>query len=74
MSTEKPGKPATHITAHGLFMQYAPTFNFELGADEILALALEKGFVSKIEGDDTRYLINQDYMADLVFARVDDDE
>lgn len=47
------------VTKHELFMWQAPSFNFELNADEILAKALEVGFV--IEASDDQYLVNVDY-------------
>ena len=40
-------------------MWQAPSFNFDLNADEILAKALKVGFVKKISDD--KYLVNEDY-------------
>ena len=40
-------------------MNQAPSFNFELDKDELLAKALEVGFVRKV-GDD-KYEVNQEY-------------
>lgn len=48
-------------TAHELFMAQAPSFNFELGEKELLEKALEVGYVSKMDGEEDLYLINQDY-------------
>ena len=47
------------FTKKELFMNQAPSWNFELGEDELLAKALEVGFVTEI-GDD-QYLVNNDY-------------
>lgn len=47
------------LTKQELFLTQAPQFNFELNADQILAKALEVGFVTQV-GDD-EYLINERY-------------
>ena len=47
------------VTAKELYMEYAPSFNFELDQEQILAKALEVGFVTTV-GDD-QYDINEDY-------------
>ena len=47
------------FTKHDLFLSQAPSTNFELDEDQLLAKALEVGFVTKI-GDD-EYLMNNDY-------------
>ena len=47
------------FTKHELFMNQAPSTNFELGEDEMLVKALDVGFVTEI-GDD-QYLVNNDY-------------
>ena len=52
-------KPRRVVTKRELFQQQAPSFNFELGQDEILKEALKRGFVTEI-GED-QYLINEDY-------------
>jgi len=49
----------TIVTSFKLWMDQAPNFNFELGRKELLAKALEVGFVTEI-GDD-QYLVNLDY-------------
>jgi len=49
------------FTKHELFMNQAPAFNFELGEDDLLAEALERGFVTKIDGAEDQYLMNSDY-------------
>ena len=49
----------TYFTKHSLFMNQAPSFNFELGADQLLKKALESGFVTKV-GED-KYLMNENY-------------
>ncbi len=47
------------VTKKELFMQQAPSFNFELDPDQLLKKAIEKGFVTKV-GED-QYLINEEY-------------
>ena len=47
------------VTKKELWMQQAPSWNFDLGEDALLKKALEKGFVTKISED--QYLINEDY-------------
>lgn len=47
------------VTKERLFFLQAPSFNFELDADQLLAKALKVGFVTKV-GED-QYLINEDY-------------
>ena len=47
------------FTSNELFLNQAPSFNFELDEPQLLAKALEIGFVTKT-GDD-QYLVNQDY-------------
>ena len=42
-----------------LFMNQAPSFNFDLNADQILSKALEVGFVTEVSED--QYLVNEDY-------------
>jgi len=47
------------VTKKELWMQQAPSFNFELDEDELLKKALDVGFVKNV-GDD-KYLVNEDY-------------
>jgi len=47
------------VTKEELFIWHAPSFNFDLSADQILDKALKVGFVTKV-GDD-KYLVNEDY-------------
>ena len=47
------------FTQHELFMAQATNTNFEYDADQLLAKALDVGFVTKI-GDD-QYLMNNNY-------------
>ena len=47
------------LTKDELFQEQAPSFNFELDAAQLLAKALELGFVVKV-GDD-QYRQNLDY-------------
>lgn len=49
------------ITKQDLFMWQAPSFNFELSADQILAKALKVGFVSEVSED--QYIVNEDYVS-----------
>tara|TARA_B110000908_G_C10077585_1_gene368037 strand:- start:72 stop:224 length:153 start_codon:yes stop_codon:yes gene_type:complete len=49
----------TTLTARELYLYYAPSFNFELDQEQLLAKALDVGFVTKT-GDD-QYEINEDY-------------
>jgi hypothetical protein len=51
----------TTMTSKEIFQQFAPSFNFEKSEDQLVELALERGFVSKIEGDNINYLVNEDY-------------
>ena len=48
-----------YVSKQELWMQQAPSFNFELGKDELLVEALESGFVTEVGKD--RYLINENY-------------
>ena len=48
------------FTKHELFMDQAPSWNFELDEEQLLEKALELEFVTKI-GDD-KYLRNNDYI------------
>lgn len=47
------------VTKKALFLTQAPLFAFELNADQLLKLALKKGFVTKVGKD--KYLINEEY-------------
>ena len=49
------------ISKMELFKSHAPSFNFEHGPDELLELALERGFVTSIDGEEDLYLVNDDY-------------
>ena len=49
------------VTSHELFMQQAPSFNFELDAVQLVEKGLEVGFITKIDGKDDLYLINDEY-------------
>ena len=46
-------------TKESLFLSQAPSFNFELNAEQILEKALDVGFVVKIDND--LYQVNEDY-------------
>ena len=47
------------FTKQELWLNQAPLFNFELDKNELLELALNRGFVSEISTD--QYKINQNY-------------
>ncbi len=47
------------LSKHELFISQAPSFNFELDADQILAKALEVGFVKEVGPD--QYEVNENY-------------
>ena len=47
------------LSKQELWVWQAPSWNFELDADELLDKALELGFVTKISND--KYLINEEY-------------
>ena len=49
------------VTKMELFKTHAPSFNFEYDEDQLLELALEKGFVTVIEGEEDLYLVNEEY-------------
>ena len=49
------------VTKKELFMAQAPNWNFELDADQLLAKALELGYVTKVENQSDAYLINNNY-------------
>ena len=50
---------ATYFSKHTLWINQVPCFNFELGEDELLAKALELGFVTQVSND--CYEMNEDY-------------
>ena len=47
------------VTSKELWMEQAPCFNFELDETQMLAKALEKGFVTEV--GENQYLINEEY-------------
>jgi len=49
----------TIFNKNTLWESQAPSFNFELGKDQLLVKALESGFVTEI-GED-QYLMNNNY-------------
>ncbi len=64
MTIEKLNEPTKDgdkifFTKHSLFMNQAPSWNFDLSEDKILEKALEVGFVTKV-GED-KYLMNNNY-------------
>ena len=66
VAVETPDEPDPEVypgvvTPHQLFMLQAPSFNFELDQEQLLAEALERGFVTPVEGSEDLYLVNQNY-------------
>ena len=51
----------TTITKEELFQKFAPSFNFEKNAEELLELALERGFVTRIENEENLFQVNENY-------------
>ena len=49
------------VTPKELWLQQAPSFNFELDEDELLEAALEKGYVELADYGNDLYLVNPDY-------------
>ena len=49
------------VTKKELFMQQAPNWNFELNSDQLLAKALETGYVTKVQDQPDAYQINENY-------------
>ena len=47
------------LTKSQLFLDFAPSFNFELDADQLLAKALAVNFITKVGTDS--YRINDSY-------------
>ena len=47
------------VTKKELFQWQAPSFNFDLNADQLLSKALKIGFVTKVSDD--KYLVNEGY-------------
>ncbi len=47
------------VTKKLLWLSQAPSFNFELGEDEVLELAIKRGFVTLVT--EPVYMINDDY-------------
>jgi len=60
---EKPDKEVYPdlITKKELFIKQAPSFNFELDEDELLEVAIERGFVTVVDEVNGLYKINEDY-------------
>lgn len=48
------------ITKEQLFQEQAPSFNFEYGKDELLEIALERGYLTPTE-EEGLYLVNENY-------------
>ena len=49
------------VTKKQLWLQQAPSMNFEYDEDELLIEALARGFVTKVSGETDAYLINMKY-------------
>lgn len=59
--TDEPHDPAVYpdlITKKQLFMAQAPSFNFELDEDELLEAALDRGYVTPVEGSTDLYRLS----------------
>jgi len=50
------------LTSKELWNQQAPNLHFELNEEQLLKKALDVGFVTKVEGKEDAYLINEDYL------------
>ena len=48
------------MTKQELFMQQAPSFNFEKNADELWDLAIERGVI--VEGDNGEYDYSEEWL------------
>ena len=48
-----------YLSKQELFLEQAPSFNFELDADQLLAKALKVGFVRRVGKD--KYEVNENY-------------
>lgn len=49
------------ITKQQLFQEQAPNFNFEYGPDELVKIALERGYLKEIENEEDLYEVNEEY-------------
>jgi len=47
------------LTKEQFFMDYAPQFNFELNADQLIKEALKRGSITEVSKG--KYLINENY-------------
>ena len=52
-------KESRYLNKQELFMEQAPSFNFDLDADQLLAKALQVGFVKEVGQD--KYEVNENY-------------
>tara|TARA_R110002153_G_scaffold253102_1_gene411015 strand:- start:918 stop:1118 length:201 start_codon:yes stop_codon:yes gene_type:complete len=53
---------SNEITKSELWLQQAPSFNFEFDEDQLLELAIKKGFVIQIDAPgEPKYIINDSY-------------
>ena len=51
----------TELTSKELWQQQAPNHHFELNEEKLLKKALDVGFVTKVEGKEDAYLVNENY-------------
>ena len=49
------------VTKKEFFQWQAPSFNFELDADQLLDKALNDGFLTPVDGESDLYLVNDEY-------------
>ena len=49
------------LTSGDIFRIFAPSFNFEYNEEELLKIALERGFITKMENEENLYLVNEEY-------------
>jgi len=49
------------LTKSELFQLQAPNLNFEYDEEGTLKLALERGYVTPVDGEEDQYLVNEDY-------------
>jgi len=54
------------FTKHSLWLSQAPAFNFEYDEDELLALALQRGFVIELNHEPGLYRANENYTFEII--------
>jgi hypothetical protein len=53
------------VSCQELWNWQAPEFNFDFDKKELLEKALKAGFVTKVEGEEDAYLVNNDYKTNI---------